>query len=92
MRGKAVVEFVVNVDRPELRGPSFVPTKEYKLVTRLYPETRNEALRVVAALMAGEQDFASEYVSRVQAFYQGGRQIRKMHSRSARDGEWVLGG
>ena len=86
---RIVVEFVINVDCPELRGPSFDKSEPHKIVVRLYPKSRPEALRVVKAILAGEEDFSSEFASRVQAFFQGGRYIRKMHVRSARDAEWI---
>ena len=91
-----VIEYTTTVDRPQLRGPSFRPVAaNTKIVTRLTSTSRNEALRVVQGLMDGEEDFGSEFVSRVQAYSLKanglpGRQVRKMHVRRGRTESWEL--
>lgn len=91
---KIIVEFTIHIDHPELRDSSFKPSVPRKTSIQWYPETRKGAINIVNSILAGEEDFSSEYVSRVQAFYSNGsrRTIHKMQHRDSRDSEWIVGG
>lgn len=89
-----IVSYTTTVDRPELRGSTYpVVPANTKIPARIWCPTRTVALSVVKGLLAGEEDFASEYVSSVQAWSETAgnyekRTVRKYHHRPSRDSDW----
>lgn len=89
-----IVSFTTTVDRPELRGATYpVVSTGTKIPTRIWCPTCTIALNLVKGLLAGEDDFASEYVSSVQAWAETEgsytkRTVRKYHVRSGREAAW----
>jgi hypothetical protein len=58
------VRFTTTVDRPELRGPSFLTVAPgTKVPNEMYFPTQAGAVMMFESLMAGEYDFPGEYVS-----------------------------
>lgn len=81
-RGAYRVRFTVTVDRPDKRDASFAPVRP-GFATALEERyvRQGAAVRAYDAMLAGEWDFASEYVSRVAVYAEGGRVVRRERRR-----------
>ena len=62
------VRHVVNVDRPELRDDSFAPRAPGAMAQRVETSSRKLADALVREILAGEYDFAAEFVSSVEVY------------------------
>jgi len=83
------VEFYTTFDHPEKRNASYPQVKPGSgTMMRREFKTRNAALHFVNEIQSGEWDFASEYVTMVQAFQQGGPQAHRMMQRESRNATW----
>lgn len=61
------VRFTVVVDRPERRGPSYAPVPAgHRIPTTFTFPTQGAAVRYWESILAGGEDYASEYVSKAQ--------------------------
>lgn len=76
------LDFTVTVDHPEKRDASYRVRKSYSVADSRFSESFASAINGYAALLRGEDDFASEYVSRVVVWAitsngTRGRKVRK---------------
>lgn len=92
---RVAVHVHLRVDHPEKRDASFRRrTDPHTVVFERLFENRNHALAFAREILAGEWDFASEYVRQVSASEvrpEGGsygRWVMKMHERRARGAPW----
>jgi len=61
------VRFTITVDRPELRGPTYAPVAAgTKIPTVVTTTSHNQAVRLYDAILRGEEEYRSEYVTSVQ--------------------------
>jgi hypothetical protein len=89
------VDLVIVVDRPDLRDESFTHevAPGHSSFTRWKFSTQREAVSMYEDILAGEYDFASEYVRWVQVFKidpwgKKTRVVRKKQYRRGRDEPW----
>lgn len=88
------VNFTIIVDHPERRDASFAPVEpNTRIHTSIEFKTQGAAVRYFEGLLAGEDDFGSEYVSKasVDRLYVGRspRTVRRQVER-ARPARWAL--
>ena len=87
------VRFVIVVDHPEKRGPSFAPVDSGTRSSQVWGyEGQADAARVGDSMLDGAWDFGSEYVAKVQVLElrvgRSSRQVRKIRYRDGRDCGW----
>lgn len=89
-----IVNFVTVVDRPDLRGETYPVVKPGTTVSeRVSTLSRSSAASLVNGILAGEEDFSSEYVKAVQAWSENvrtgrTRTLRTLRRRDGRDRPW----
>jgi hypothetical protein len=74
---------VTHVDRPELRDASYRARGVHKVASERFAPNSKIAAQICDALMRGEEDFASEYVSSVSA---------RAITGTTRPGRWLRSG
>lgn len=88
------VRFVIVVDHPELRGPTYQPVEAGHRSSQVFTcKSWAEAARYADGMIQGEWDFGSEYVTSVQAVACASgrhvlRTVRKLRRRDGRDCGW----
>ena len=87
------VEYTIEVDRPDLRGPTFPHVAPgTRVANRVLFGSFGPASREMDRLLSGEDDFSSEYVAkvRVMRMYNFGptQFARKTVQRDTRSGDW----
>ncbi len=85
-----VLSFVLVVDRPTLRGPTYpVVAPGVRLAQTHSFATQGAAVRAFEGLLAGDYDYPSEYVAKCEVYKvnargyaSGGRTVRKLVERA----------
>lgn len=85
------LRFSITVDRPELRGPTYPVVAAGHIIHSAWNyASQADAVRMFEAILGGECDFGSEYVSKISVVQmregQSPRRVRKQVIRNPRQG------